>query len=92
MSPRDMEKPLRDLLSKAEKQLTDWVTKHKDRAFKQAQRELNAEIERIEYLHRVNKSVTRLDVADVRERSQRILDAISKVSPRLDSIRIIFTE
>jgi len=92
MTPKDMEKPLRDLLSAAEKSLNEWVNKYKESAIKQSSKELSAEIERMEYLHRVNKSVTLLDVEDVKEKNQRIMEAIKKASPRLDSIRIIFTQ
>lgn len=91
MTPRDMEKPLRDLIEKAKKTLDPWVETHKSTALAEATKELESELERMEYLARVNRSVTSLDVANVRERNLRVLEAIKKSSPRLDAIRIIFT-
>ena len=91
MTPKDMEKPLRGLLSKIEKSMEGWVEKNRSAALTAAQKELDGELERIEYLARVNKSVTALDVANTKERNIRILDAIKKAVPRLDAIRVIFT-
>jgi hypothetical protein len=68
-----------------------WVEKNRTSALSAAKKELDAELERIEYLARVNRSVTALDVANIKERNIRILDAIKKATPRLDAIRVIFT-
>jgi ATP-dependent helicase HepA len=91
MTPKDMEKPLRALLAKIEKSMEGWVEKNRTSALSAAKKELDAELERIEYLARVNRSVTALDVANIKERNIRILDAIKKATPRLDAIRVIFT-
>ena len=91
MTPRDMEKPLKDLLDKAKGTLDGWVQTLKESALENATKELESELERMEYLARVNRSVTSLDVANIRERNNRVLEAIKKSTPRLDAIRIIFT-
>ncbi len=91
MTPKDMEKPLRGLLAKIEKSMEGWVEKNRSSALTAAKKELDAELERMEYLARVNKSVTALDVANIKERNIRILEAIKKAAPRLDAIRVIFT-
>ena len=83
---------LEPLLAKAYEKANRWSLSKVEAAVAKAEKSLNEEIDRVEALAEINFTVSEKEVEAQKSRRELTLSTLRKTIPRLDGIRVIFTQ
>ena len=68
-----------------------WAGILREKAILKARDEFGVELERLEYLNKVNPAVTARETESLKIRRNKALEQLKKAEPRIDGLRVIFT-
>ncbi|NRA43567.1 MAG: RNA polymerase-associated protein RapA [Oligoflexales bacterium] len=86
-----MRTAIQPLLEKIINKADNWVSNKKEKAIKKAKAELSSECERLEYLAKINPSISSEEIAILEQYEQEVIRHIESAKVRLDNLRLIFT-
>lgn len=69
----------------------EWANELKAEAARKAEEELGLELERLEYLARINPGISEQEISILEKHRNEVIKHINSASVRLDSLRLIFT-